>query len=81
MYLDPQSNTNKYTTYNNGKLSFDSKSSMLIERSDDREHPNLELTTRVICCMKESKTYWAWIKAVEESPLLAMEVHGLDDLS
>eukprot|EP01036_Dinobryon_divergens_P027613 gene27613-36415_t len=78
--LSSQSNTNKYTKYNNGKLSFDSKSSLLIESSDDREHPNLELT-RVICCMKESKTYWAWIKAVEESPLLPIEVHGLDDLS
>lgn len=78
--LSSQSNTNKYTTYNNGKLSFDSKSSLLIGSSDDREHPDLELT-RVICCMKESKTYWAWIKAVEESPLLAIEVYGLDDLS
>ena len=78
--LSSQSNTNKkYTKYNNGKLSFDSKSSLLIESSDVL-HPNLELT-RVICCMKESKTYWAWVKAAEESPLLAIDLHGLGDLS
>lgn len=81
-HLSNSSNeSNKYMKYNNGKLSFDSKSSLLIESSDDtREHPNLELT-RVVCCMKESKTYWAWIKAAEDSPLLANDLHGLDPLT
>ena len=72
----PRSNnsmaSDKYLKYNDGKLSFDSKSSLLIKSDQSLQKERL---TKVICCMKESKTYWAWIKAAEDSPLLARDEH------
>ena len=62
-----------YSSYKDGKLCFDSKSSLLIpERESQSLGSNIHppYLKRIVCCMLESKTFWAWVKAAESSSFL-----------